>query len=208
MPRVSKRKADVSDLLAKNDPSGFGLLNELCVKSWTGPEGLRSNRYANHKRSFCRTFVKHAPPLYSICFERGYDGTTEALAADVLARWSLWHLVEKAYLAEPPSSQSIEFIVGADACTAVTTLQSGERVVIGTTCFLKQIWLVAESERSFLENLKANPLLDFQLLSVSENGLCEHIDPKMPVWKLRRLPYEARFPDGQELSMARMKIVF
>ena len=207
MARLTKRKLDVAELLKANTPEGFGLLNELCMKSWSKRDAEKSESYDNHKRSFNRTLTEHGAPFSVVCFQKTHEGISEGLTADTFARWSLWQLLEKSYLSAIPEPFEMLFVVGNDACSAIMNLENGAKAVVGTTCFLNRIWLVSETEQKLEHTIKEELLCNIPIYGANDTSDLKQIDPKTPVWSLKRLPYYIRMAGNQKVSTARMRII-
>lgn len=205
-PRRSKRKDVIVEMLQAGTPKGFGLLNELRVKAWRNGNSLGANSYSSHRRSFTRTITTHSHPLVVHKISRPIAGVPRELTADIFARWALWQFIERGYLSSGPDQNQFFMVMGYDACSGFIRMNDGSVCVVGTTCFLENLWVI------FLEGVDFNSLgnnsqiYPHPIMTIGDDQVLTKINPKTSVRDLPYLNHSVSMPNGHSLSTAKISL--
>lgn len=198
--RLSNRKKAIIDFLDVHDPLGIATLNELRVRSmWRDGKVVDPRTHADQKKSFNRTVFVHGAPLESIDLLKS---CSELLTAGIFARWTVWELVERGYLSTIPQGFGFELIMGRDACTGIVRPTTCSFAVVGTSCILRNLWLVANELTD--DRIATMSSVPWTIHGIGQFGNTEVIDGSKPIWELNRLPAIRRLDNGHLMSMARI----
>lgn len=206
--RLTKRKVQVRRLLEKADPPGIALLNELRVRAfWDADIGEPQLSPEDHRKSFTRTLIEHGEPFDVLDLSRSHRGIPKAMMAGIVARWSVWHFIERGLLTSIPSARDIELCVGYDACSGIIPLTDDNYAVLGTTCRYRSLWVIAD--QGGLDRYpelaecpwKINAIVDGQ-----DGNKLQRISGSIPLSDLAYLPPVARLSNGKEISMSKISM--
>lgn len=206
--RLTKRKLQVRRLLEKADPPGIALLNEMRVRAfWETDVGENRLSPDDHRKSFTRTFVEHGEPFDVLDFSRSHRGIPKAMMAGILARWSVWHFIERGLLTSIPEYQDIELCVGYDACTGIIPLADENYAVLGTTCRYQSLWIIAD--QGGLDRYAKLAECPWKINGIKEGhdgNQLKEISGSTPLSDLAYLPSIVRLSNGKEVSMSKISM--
>lgn len=206
--RLTKRKLQVRRLLGKADPPGIALLNELRVRAfWDNDASENRLSPDDHRKSFTRTLIEHGEPFDVLDLSRSHRGIPKSMMAGIIARWSVWHFIERGLLTSIPSNKDIELCVGYDACSGIIPLANENYAVLGTTCRYRSLWIIAD--RGGLDRyseLAECPWKINGIVNGQDGNQLDEISGSTPLSSLAYLPSIARLSNGKEISMSKISM--